>query len=226
MRETNLLLPDGVEILLAGAAGNRWSDEFTGGQLVDERVDRGDLDLYRIWSIEDPGKYSQSLQQSEIWLTDEARSRMTGSVEFDPCVPQGMPSIMQNPLPIEFIDQGNRIDLRLTSFGVLRTIHMTDESDDESIESSELGYSIGRREGDTLEVRTTRVSWPYFDDNGIPQTENVEIVERFSLLDGKNRLAYSQTVIDPESFQAPVTASWDWIDIGEDAIEVTRCELN
>ena len=29
-----------------------------------------------------------------------------------------------------------------------------------------------------LEVRTTRVSWPYFDDNGTPQTDKVELLER------------------------------------------------
>ena len=51
MRVTNLLLPNGEEILLTGVIGNRWSDDFSGGRLAGERVDRADRDLYRIWSI-------------------------------------------------------------------------------------------------------------------------------------------------------------------------------
>ena len=46
---------------------------------------------------------------------------------------------------------------------------------------SDLGYSAGRWVGDTLEVRTTRVGWPYVDDDGRPQSTNVEILERFAL---------------------------------------------
>ena len=149
---------------------------------------------------------------------------MASPFDLDPCVPQGMPSIMQNPLPVEFIDNGDKINLRLTSFGVLRTIHMDGESSRDSIPVSNLGYSVGRRRGDTLEVRTTRVGWPYYDDIGTPQTESVEIMERFSLADGKSRLMYSQTVTDPQSYLEPLTTSWNWVDIGEDNVAVTGCE--
>jgi len=224
MRVTNILLPSGQELLMTGVVGNRWSDDFTGGELVGDRVDRADRDLYRIWSIEDIGRYSQSVEQSDVQLTAEARSRMSAPVEFDPCEPQGMPSIMQNPLPVEFIDRGDTIDLRLSSFGVVRTIHMNGEPSSDAIPASDLGYSIGRRVGDTLEVRTTRVSWPYLDDTGTPQTEGVDVFERFSLVDNKTRLTYNQTVTDPASFLAPVTASWDWADIGEEQVAITRCE--
>lgn len=223
MQVTNLLLPGGKEILLSGNASNRWSDDFAGGQLAGERVDRADLDLYRVWSIENFGRYGRSVEQSEIRLTEAANARMT-AFELDVCQPQGMPAIMQNPLPIEFIDNGETIDLRLNSFGVLRTIHMDDEPPDEAMPASELGYSVGRRVGDTLEVRTTRVGWPYYDDTGTPQTDSVEIVELFTLVDDKTRLNYSQTVTDPDSFLEPVTVSWYWADIGEDQLQITGCE--
>jgi hypothetical protein len=224
MRVTNLLLPSGEEILLTGVVGNRWSDDYSGGRLAGERVDRADLDLYRVWSIEDLGKYSQSVQQSEVQLTATGQQKMAAEFTLDLCSPQGMPSIMQNPLPIEFINNGDTINIRLVSFGVVRTIHMGGASSVELMPLSDLGYSVGRRTGDTLEVRTTRVGWPYYDDLGTPQTNNVEIMERFSLLDGKSRLSYRQTVSDPASFLEPLTTSWDWVDIGEDQVEVTECE--
>ena len=68
------------------------------------------------------------------------------------------------------------------------------------------------------------MSWPYFDDNATPQTESVEMLERFSLVDGKSRLTYNLTVSDPESFIEPITASWEWIDIGEETLGENRCD--
>ena len=128
-------------------------------------------------------------------------------------------AIGQRPL-----ERGNAIELRMTAFGVVRTIHMTDGSDDTMAAPSDLGYSVGQRVGDTLEVRTTRVGWPYFDDNGTPQTENVELLERFTMTDNKSRLTYDLTVIDPESFVEPITASWEWVDIGEETLGINRCD--
>ena len=101
---------------------------------------------------------------------------------------------------------------------------MTAQAGADEVPTSDLGYSVGQWEDDTLEVRTTRVGWPYVDDAGRPQTEDVEILERFSLVDDGNVLRYTQTVIDPASLVEPVTLSWDWIDIGEDEIEPLHCE--
>lgn len=222
MRVTNMLLPGGTEVLLAGAAGSRWSDEYA-GELVNRRVNRAERDLFRIWSIEDPGTIGQTRQQSEVRLTELAQASIGGGEEIDPCVPQGMPGVMYSPNPIEFVEIGDSIELRMRSFGVVRTIHMVDAAS-ETVPPSVHGYSVGRRIGDTLEVRTTKVSWPYFDDNATPQTENVEMLERFSLVDGKSRLTYNLTVIDPDAFIEPITASWEWIDIGEETLGINRCE--
>jgi len=222
MRVTNMLLPNGTEVLLAGADGNRWSDEYA-GELVNMRVNRAERDFFRVWSIENPGTYGRTLEQSEIRLTEAAQASIDGGAQIDPCVPQGMPGVMYNPNPIELVEGSDSIELRMTSFGVVRTIHMVDGAS-ETVPPSALGYSVGRRVGDTLEVRTTRVSWPYFDDNATPQTENVEMLERFSLADGKSRLTYNLTVIDPGTFIDPIMASWEWIDIGEESLGENRCE--
>jgi len=222
MRVTNMLLPDGTEVLLAGAPGNRWSDEYVGG-LISSRVNRAERDLFRVWSIESPGTIGQTREQSEVRLTEAAQASIDPGAQIDPCVPQGMPSIMYNPNPIEFVEASDSIELRMTTFGVVRTIHMVDSASD-TVAPSALGYSVGRRVGDVLEVRTTRISWPYFDDNGTPQSENVELLERFSLVDDKSRLTYNLTVIDPDSFVEPITASWEWVDIGEETLGVLRCD--
>jgi hypothetical protein len=69
-----------------------------------------------------------------------------------------------------------------------------------------MGYSVGQWEGDTLVVRTTDVSWPYFDAAGsIPQSGAVEITERFTVNDRQNQLVYDREVRDPATFTAPVS---------------------
>ena len=60
---------------------------------------------------------------------------------------------------------------------------------------------------------TNGISYPYFDDDGTPQIDSVEIVERFALNESQNGLAWTATFTDPNTFTAPVriTASWRWV---------------
>jgi hypothetical protein len=155
----------------------------------------------------------------------EAQAKMAANPPtIDVCKPQGMAGLMLNPLPMGFVDRGDHLDMQHTSFGVVRTIHMRDQVDPATVGLSNLGYSVGRWVGETLEVRTTRIGWPYVDDDGRPQTDAVEIIERFSLLNGGNLLRYRQTVTDPASLIEPMTVTWDMIDAGDTAIEPLRCE--
>jgi hypothetical protein len=131
---------------------------------------------------------------------------------------------MLNPLPMGFVDRRDRIDMQHTSFGVVRTIHMTDQSDPKAVALSDLGYSVGRWVGDTLEVRTTRIGWPYLDDDGRPQTDAVEVLERFSLMNDGSILRYAQTITDPTSLVEPMTVTWNLIDAGDEVIQPVKCE--
>ncbi len=105
-----------------------------------------------------------------------------------------------------------------------RTIHLTAPENLAEIPFSDLGYSVGRWDGDTLEVRTTRVGWPYIDDEGRPQSENVEILEQFAIIDNGSRLDYRQTVIDPQTLIEPMSTGLIYADIGETALSSVSCE--
>jgi hypothetical protein len=224
MLASNILLPTGEEALFYPQSRLRWSSQQSGGRWTRESVSRDQRGLYRIWSVADLGAYIKAAQGVEFRLTPAAQAKMTPAPRLDPCLPQGMPGTMLNPLPMQFIDRGSHIDLQLTTFEVLRRIDMTVPQNLESAPFSDLGHSAGRWVGDTLEVRTTRVGWPYVDDDGRPQSEDVEIVERFSLVDDGSRLRYTQTVTDPESFVEPMTVSWDLVDVGDVRIEPVRCD--
>ncbi|MGI9260003.1 MAG: DUF6152 family protein [Gammaproteobacteria bacterium] len=221
---TNMLLPDGQEVLFYPASRIRWSGDQVGGNWLGETVDGNPSGLFRIWSVADFGEYQDVARGLVIRQTAAAQANTPDTSPIDPCMAQGMPSTMMTPLPMQFIDRGDRIELKLAAFGVLRRIHLTPPENLEEIPLSDLGVSVGRWVDDTLEVRTTRVSWPYIDDEGKPQTENVEILERFSLIDNGSRLDYRQTVNDPESLLEPMNTGLVYADIGETTIEPLFCE--
>ena len=221
---SNMLLPSGQEALFYDVSRVRWSDDSVGGRWLSETVEGNPRGLYRIWSVADFGAYQDAARGLVIRQTAAAQANTPDASPLDPCVAQGMPATMMTPLPIEFIDRGDHIELQLTAFGVLRRIHLTPPENLEEIPLSDLGFSVGRWVDDTLEVRTTRVGWPYIDDEGKPQTEDVEILEQFSLIDSGNRLDYRQTVNDPESLLEPMTTGLEYADIGETTIDPLYCE--
>jgi len=224
MSLSNWLLPEGEEVLFSATSRARWTEDVSGGRWLGGTVDRAQLGLFRVWSVSDMGTYLVAARGLQPNLTPDALAKALESPPFDVCTPQGMPAIMVTPLPIQFIDRGEYIDLHLATFGVDRRIYMKPEGNPAAIPLSDLGYSTGRWMTDTLEVRTTRVGWPYIDDAGRPQTENVEIVEQFSIENDRNHLAYRQTVFDPESLIEPMIVGWDFSDIGEMSVEPVDCE--
>lgn len=225
MMVNNMLLPNGEEALFYPESRLRWSDKQAGGQFARESVSGNRRGLYRIWSVANLGAYLATARAVTFKLTPQAQAKTAAvAPTIDVCKPQGMPGFMLNPLPFGFVDQGDHVDMQHASFGVVRTIHMTGLRDPATVPLSDLGYSVGRWVGDTLEVRTTRIGWPYVDDEGRPQTEAVEVVERFALMNDGSLLRYTQTVTDPASLVEPTTVTWDLFDAGDEAIEAVRCQ--
>ena len=223
MLVSNMLLPNGQEALFYPQSQLRWSDVPAGGRWNREAVGGGERGLFRTWSVADLGAYLRTALGVTFNLTPAAQAKMGSSQTLDACRPQGMPGIMLAPLPIRFVDRGEQIDLQLTTFSVVRSIDMAVARSVEVVPLSDLGYSVGRWVGETLEVRTTRIGWPYLDDEGRPQSENVEILERFSLLEGGARLRYSQTVTDPESLVEPMTVGWEYIADAAEELTPVSC---
>ena len=135
---------------------------------------------------------------------------------------------MATPYPFEFRDHGSWIQLLGFSNNarIDRTIHMDGGAGEATPEPGRFGYSIGRWERDNrLEVRTTRIDWPYFDDSlGTPQSDRIETVEIFTLSDDQQRLDYEMIVADPVTFAEPATAiESHWLALGESLAEPTYC---
>jgi hypothetical protein len=127
-----------------------------------------------------------------------------------------------NPRAVEFVDKGGVILIRLEEFDAQRTIHLNDSIPD-NVPPSPLGYSVGRWEGETLIVETAHIDYPLFDREGVPQSSEVTIAEKFSLSDDEEELAYEITVTDSETFTEPVTGSKGWVWVPDREIQSYDC---
>ncbi|MFL2546163.1 MAG: DUF6152 family protein [Candidatus Rariloculaceae bacterium] len=190
-------------------------------QVAEEVVDAAaeNKGIFRVWSVPraNIGSYLQQLQDQPF-----TEAAVAARVSWNPldnfatrCEPEGMPRIMVNPHPFEFIDGGSEITLRTELYDIVRTIHMDVSVPPDDEPWSRLGYSVGQWQDGDLIVTTTRVNWPYFDNFGTPQTEDVEIVERFALSDDQTRLDVEVTVTDPETFSSPARLTPYWLALGD-----------
>ena len=196
------------------------SDATSGDALAAVAAEDVEVDgIFRVWT--NTGHWGRDVRgwwARDFPLNESARRELDAWVrETDDlaakCLPAGLPEAMMQPFPIEFIDRGDTIVLNIEEWDNSRTIHMNADPEAD-VPHSRLGYSVGRWEGDTLVVETNRINYPYFNDQGIPQSEAVEIVERFTLSTDETRLDWAATLVDPGTFTEPVTMHdmhWEWI---------------
>lgn len=218
----NILLPSGREIVLGGAA--RWSENtLRGGELLQAREgdsSRPELGLFRTWSSGSVGGvlFPEAVRPNFDFgvypLTPAARAALAAfDIERDDptrdCTPKGMPTVMEQPYPMEIVDRGATIELLIEEYDTRRVVHMRDAPADPG--PGPLGHSVGRWEGATLVVTTTRASWGHFDSVGIPLSIDAVMVERFAPSADGARLDYSLTVTDAATFTAPVEVKKSWI---------------
>jgi len=171
--------------------------------------------IYRVWSS--AGELYQL--RNPYVLTPAAEAASAG---WDPytdtlalsCQAPGMPNAILNPYPIEFINEDTRIRLRIEEWEAVRIIDMSSRAIPQDTPSTPLGYSVGFWENDTtLVVETAKIDFPYLDDAGTPMSNDVRIIERFTLSDDGSRLEHEISVTDPPNLVEPAVwdATWQWI---------------
>jgi len=229
----NLLTPDGQEMLLGTGAEPRWSEDTVGqptNWYTKGTKYEGNNSIFRVWSTDlSPGGSWQVMWRQNYPLTEAAKEI---SAAWDPlkntvapgCQPKGMPLIMSQPYPMEFIQSDNDIILHIEEYDTVRAIHMkTDLKRDDGIKTI-LGDSTGHWEGNTLVVSTGNVDYPYFNPQGVPQGSSPQFVERFRPNADGSRLEYQLVATDNEVFTEPVTITRDWVWRPDVKVEPYDCE--
>jgi len=164
-------------------------------------------DIFRVWVpvvFPATGEHPVPLP-----LTDSARA---AAASYDPvaddlaakCMPAGMPSMLDQPFPVEFVDEGDHILMRIEEWNGERTIYM-DAAATRRDTPAIYGHSVGHWEGETLVIETSDIDYPYFDDRGTPMSADMRITERYGLNADHSRLEWTATMRDPPTFTEPHT---------------------
>lgn len=231
----NMLLPSGEEFVFdftPEPADLRWSDRMWGSN-QNWFAESGDSSaeergIFRVWSTTFAGGRAFFLQR-DYPLTEEAHAFNDAFdiVTEDPilnCAPKGVPAIMSNPYPLDFVDRGDTIELRLEEYDTLRTIYMNPATAP-AASPSILGHSTGRWEGETLVVETSHVNWGHLNGHGVPLSEEAEILELFTPIESGARLEYEVTVTDPRNLSEPVVMGKSWVWLPDVRVEPYECTL-
>lgn len=216
---TNILMPNGVEIITYPDRANpRWSTRILqrgGERLISESAasaaEEAADGLFRVWA----GQLNIEWNATFTDAANEARDQWDPTVDDGRllCIAPGMVDSIVSPFPIELIKDGEDIVIRMEQWDGVRRIHMGDVGPAEDVTQSPMGYSVGHWEGEILVVRTTRVSWPFFDDRGTPQSEDVEMIERFVMADDEQQMFWEATITDRMYLAEPATVRqiYTWI---------------
>jgi len=218
MYVTNVLMPDGQEILLRTTSEPRWADEvisIRNGSAIDPARIAADQPegIFRVWV---PAGNQAPTWAEDPPLTAAARAARAA---YDPtrddplldCTPPGMPRLISRAggHPLRFAMRDGDILLQNEYFGIERLIRMDGEPAPVGLEATPLGYSTGRWEDDELVITTTAIDWPWFQLyglEGVPQSPDVELIERFRFNESSNELRYDISVTDPATFTQTLTA--------------------
>ncbi len=225
----NMLLGSGQEVVLNGGAAPYFNQEGIGG-LANWAADESDvvdaeaenLGFYRVWSqphrsaetTELSGAISLHLPFNETRLAERAAWDPLDDPDMQ-CMPKGMPVVMVTPHPFTFSRDGENIRIVAHEYGVERIIHLDGPVEAPAdMPPSNVGFSVGRWEGDTLVVETTDIATNYFFF-GFNISDNVEVVERITLSEDQTRLDYFAEFTDPDTFTEPARIERYWLALGE-----------
>ena len=231
LNATNMLLPDGRELLLNPRTAQRFAGRAVGDGsawgITEGDTSRPELGLFRVWSttFASPGL----MAQRDYPLTPSARREfesfdsVAGSQRLaNDCTPKGMPWIMEQPYDIVFERAGDDILFKLEEFDVVRRIHIGWSGDRAAQPFTIHGFSTGVWEGATLVVTTTNLNSPNFKFE-IMQSDQASLVERFTPSADGARLDYALIVTDPVTFTEPVRIEKFWISIPDQAFDAYNC---
>lgn len=222
-----LLVADGVELTSPGRR-SRWSAEVinTREQYQATQTENSSATatgLFRVWSrylSDGPGQ----LWNESYPLTEQARTTKENwnAVDDNPYMfcQTGMPAIMDSGYPIEILPDGDDILIRVEELDSTRRVHMTDNAPRSA--QGPFGHSVGRWESEILVVTTTEIDFPWFDQDGTPQSEALTLEERF-WVSGERFLNLEMTAVDSAVFTEPVVLDRRWVWVPEVEIRPYNC---
>ena len=121
------------------------------------------------------------------------------------CLPAGWTRQMNTPMPIEIMQEPNRIAILFEAWQTFKVIPTDGRDHPKNVDATWMGHSVGKWDGDTLVIDTVGFNEKTrLDTVGHPHSDQMRVVERLSRADATH-LAYEVTVIDPKAYSQPFT---------------------
>jgi hypothetical protein len=232
----NLLLGSGTEVLLT-TRSSRYFTRNGAGELLASVYDeeaaaaaRRDADgIFRVWStnLDEIPHAGVRMFHGNYPMTEEAEAKRLAWDAGDPtllgCTEWNMPYLMFNPLPMQFVREGEDILLQFEEDDNERMIYMNSGAANASGANSLLGHSTGYWDDDSLVVETDGLEPNVLDVHGTPFSSSIKLIERFTPSTDGSRLLYRLQVTDPETFTEPFEVERYWIWRPEIAVARYAC---
>ena len=187
---------------------------IAGGVMHLSGAAQAQADFEGIWTVNTP-LGTGAPRQDEIKFTAAGLAELEQfGAEIDPsfrCIMPGIPRGFTDPYPIEIIQQDHQIVILHEYYHQVRRIFMDGREAPDYWPKTLSGYSTGHWEGETLVVRTTRLSPDnLMDIHGRPFSgaEDTYVIERYTR-DG-DLLSRIAEIHDPTYYEEPFVANMEW----------------
>lgn len=122
------------------------------------------------------------------------------------CLPPGMPEIMGQPYPYEFLLTPGQVTIVGEAYMIVRHIYTDGRPLPKDPDPTFFGTSVGHWEGNTLVAESVGFDPQTEIVPGVPHSDQMKIAESFQLLD-PDTMQITTTVTDPIALTGPYTTT-------------------
>ena len=126
------------------------------------------------------------------------------------CIPPGVPGVMRQPYPIEFVYSPDTIYILLETYSQARRVYIDGRKLPDDPDLWFNGHSIGHWEGDALIVETIGLNPKNVLQPGLTATEQTRLREKIWLA-SPTKLMIETTITDPTLFTQPFVSSMPYL---------------
>jgi hypothetical protein len=141
------------------------------------------------------------------------------------CVPPGLPGIMTQPYPIEFLYQPGRIVMLTEAYMQFRHLYTDGRKHPEDPDPAFMGHSIAHWEQESLVVDSVGFNDSTLLAPGVPHSDQLRIVERIRKV-SPEWLEIETTLIDPVVLAEPYTSTTSYRHLDDEIREYICLENN
>lgn len=167
-----------------------------------------------VWQVINPTTALRTSDGTEPPLLPDAKkmyeqhraSRKASDTSYDPtaqCLPQGVPRVLYEPMPFEILPQAKQV-VFMYQWNRLARIVDLNKPHTEPLGPTFLGQAVGQWDGASLVVDSNGFNdMTLLDADGMPHSDQLHVIERYTLDQTGNKLDALVTIEDPLTFSKP-----------------------